>query len=58
MKRLLLVCSLIITIFGSVMAKIVKYTNPANSAQKLIRRGNVYILQDGKTYSINGTRVE
>ena len=34
------------------------YTNPANPAQKLIRRGNVYILQDGKTYNINGSRVE
>ena len=34
------------------------FVNPANPAQKLIRRGNVYILQDGKTYNINGTRVE
>ena len=34
------------------------YTNPANPAQKLIRRGNVYVLQDGKTYTVNGTRVE
>ena len=34
------------------------FVNPANSAQKLIRRGNVYVLQDGKTYTVNGTRVE
>ena len=34
------------------------YTNPANPAQKLIRRGNVYILRDDKTYTVNGTRVE
>ncbi|MBR4520139.1 MAG: leucine-rich repeat domain-containing protein, partial [Paludibacteraceae bacterium] len=34
------------------------YTNPANPAQKLIRRGNVYVLQDGKTYNVNGARVE
>ncbi|MBQ7530860.1 MAG: leucine-rich repeat domain-containing protein [Paludibacteraceae bacterium] len=34
------------------------YTNPANAAQKLIRRGNGYILRDDKTYTIGGTRVE
>ena len=34
------------------------YVNPANPTQKLIRNGNVYILQDGKTYSINGIRLE
>jgi len=34
------------------------YTNPANPTQKLIRNGNVYILQDGKTYSITGIRTE
>ena len=34
------------------------YINPANPAQKLIRRGNVYVLQDGRTYSVSGTRVE
>ena len=33
------------------------YTNPANKAQKLIRNGNVYILNDGKTYTITGTEV-
>ena len=30
------------------------YTNPANPAQKLLRNGQVYILQDGKTYTITG----
>ena len=30
------------------------YTNPANPAQKLLRNGQVYILQDGKTYSVMG----
>ena len=35
-----------------------QYINPANPAQKLIRQGNVYVLQDGKTYTVNGTRVE
>ena len=34
------------------------YTNPANPAQKLIRRGNVYILRDDKTYTVGGARVE
>lgn len=33
------------------------YTNPANKAQKLIRNGNVYILNDGKTYTITGTEI-
>jgi len=28
--------------------------NPANKAQKLIRNGNVYILTDKKTYTIQG----
>ena len=32
------------------------YTNPANPAQKLLRNGQVYILQDGKTYTITGQR--
>ncbi len=30
------------------------YTNPANPTQKLLRNGQVYILQDGKTYSVMG----
>ena len=30
------------------------YINPANPAQKLLRDGQVYILKDGKTYSIMG----
>ena len=30
------------------------YVNPANPAQKLLRNGQVYILQDGKTYTITG----
>ena len=33
------------------------YTNPANTAQKLIRSGNVYILTGDKTYTIQGARV-
>ena len=32
------------------------YVNPANPAQKLIRNGQVYILQYGKTYTITGQR--
>ena len=32
--------------------------NPANKAQKLIRQGNVYILQDDKIYTIKGQRVQ
>ena len=34
------------------------YTNPVNSAQKLIRNGNVYILQGDKTYTITGAVVK
>lgn len=34
------------------------YTNPANPAQKLIRNGKVYILKDGKTYTITGAEVK
>lgn len=30
------------------------YTNPANPTQKLLRNGQVYILQDGKTYTVMG----
>ena len=33
------------------------YTNPANPAQKLLRNGQVYILQDGKTYTITGQKL-
>ena len=34
------------------------YTNPANSAQKLIRNGNVYILtDDSRTYTVTGQEV-
>jgi len=32
--------------------------NPANSAQKLIREGNVYILRGNATYSTAGMKVE
>ena len=32
--------------------------NPANKAQKLIRQGNVYILQDDKIYTLQGKRVQ
>ena len=32
--------------------------NPANKAQKLIRHGNVYILQDDKIYTLQGQRVQ
>lgn len=32
--------------------------NPANKAQKLIRNGNVYILQDDKLYTITGTKIQ
>ena len=31
--------------------------NPANKAQKLIRNGHVYILQDDKQYTITGTKI-
>ena len=34
------------------------YTNPTNSAQKLIRKGNVYILRDDKTYTLTGQEVK
>ena len=30
------------------------FVNPANPTQKLLRNGQVYILQDGKTYTITG----
>lgn len=33
------------------------FTNPANPAQKLIRNGNVYILTDTKTYTVQGQEV-
>ena len=33
-------------------------TNPANPTQKLIREGNVYILRDGKTFTIQGQEVK
>ena len=33
------------------------YTNPANSAQKLIRNGNVYILTGDKVYTVTGQEV-
>jgi len=32
------------------------YVNPVNPAQKLLRNGQVYILQDGQTYTITGQR--
>ena len=31
--------------------------NPVNKSQKLIRNGNVYILRDGKTYTVQGLKV-
>ncbi|MBO6075133.1 MAG: leucine-rich repeat protein [Paludibacteraceae bacterium] len=31
--------------------------NPVNKSQKLIRNGNVYILRDGKTYTVQGQEV-
>ena len=34
------------------------YINPANKTQKLIRQGNVYILQDDKVYTLQGQRVQ
>ena len=34
------------------------YVNPANPTQKLIREGNVYILRDGKTYTVQGQEVK
>lgn len=33
-------------------------TNPANPSQKLIRNGNVYILRDGRTYTLSGQQVK
>jgi hypothetical protein len=32
------------------------FVNPTNPTQKLLRNGQVYILQDGKTYTITGQR--
>ena len=32
--------------------------NPRNAAQKLIREGNVYILHEGKSYSVQGMKVK
>ena len=32
--------------------------NPANKAQKLIRNGNVYILQDDNVYTVTGTKIK
>lgn len=32
--------------------------NPRNAAQKLIREGNVYILHEGKSYSVQGMEVK
>lgn len=34
------------------------YANPANPAQKLVRNGNVYILQGEKVYTITGQEVK
>lgn len=34
------------------------YANPANPAQKLVRNGNVYILQGEKVYTITGAEVK
>lgn len=34
------------------------YTNPDNTAQKLVRDGNVYILKDGREYTITGLKVK
>jgi len=31
--------------------------NPKNKAQKLVREGNVYVLQDDQLYTLTGTRV-
>ena len=33
------------------------YVNPANPAQKLLRNGQVYILQDGNTYNMMGQKI-
>lgn len=34
------------------------YINPANPAQKLLLNGQVYILQDSKTYTVMGAKVK
>ena len=34
------------------------YANPANPAPKLVRNGNVYILQGEKVYTITGQEVK
>ena len=34
------------------------FVNPANKAQKLIRNGSVYILQDDQLYTIGGQKVQ
>ncbi len=34
------------------------YINPSNTAQKLIKNGNVYILHEDKTYTIQGQKVK
>ena len=34
------------------------YSNPSNPSQKLIRNGNVYILTDDKTYTLQGQEVK
>ena len=34
------------------------YTNPANSAQKLIRNGNIYVLSGDKAYTLTGQEVK
>ena len=33
------------------------FVNPSNPAQKLLRNGQVYILQDGQTYTIQGQQL-
>jgi hypothetical protein len=33
------------------------FVNPSNPAQKLLRNGQVYILQDGQTYTIQGQKL-
>ena len=33
------------------------FVNPSNQAQKLLRNGQVYILQDGQTYTIQGQKL-
>ncbi len=41
---------------GDEVASVV--ANPANTAQKLVRQGNVYILTDDKTYTVSGMRTK